>query len=137
MIVHETQVRVRYGDTDQMAYVYYGKYAEYFEVGRTELIRFLGFPYKKMEAEGVMLPVADLHIQYHKAAKYDDLLTIRTSVPEMPNVKLITEYEIFNEAGEKLTSGKVVLVFVDIKTGRVTRIPSNIKTAFEAAWEHR
>lgn len=135
MISNETTVRVRYGDTDQMSYVYYGKYAEYFEIGRTELIRSLGLPYKKMEEEGVMLPVSELNIRYYKAAKYDDLLTIRTSVKQFPTVKLLTEYEIFNENKELLTKGTVLLVFVSIKTGRVTQIPPNMKMLFEAAWE--
>lgn len=134
MIINETTVRVRYGDTDQMGYVYYGKYAEYFEVGRTELIRSLGLPYKKMEEEGVMLPVSELNIRYYKAAKYDDLLTIRTSVSEFPTVKLLTEYEIFNENKELLTKGTVLLVFVSIETGRVTKIPPNMKLLFETAW---
>lgn len=135
MIVHQTQVRVRYADTDRMGYVYYGKYAEYFEVGRTELIRSLGFAYKKMEEEGVMLPVAECNLKYHKAAKYDDLLTVKTSVPEFPNVRLITDYEIYNEAGEKLTAGRVVLVFVDMQTGKPTRMPEHIRQAFEQAWQ--
>lgn len=135
MIINETTVRVRYGDTDQMGYVYYGKYAEYFEVGRTELIRSLGLPYKKMEEEGVMLPVSELNIRYYKAAKYDDLLTIRTRVSEFPTVKLLTEYEIFNEKKELLTKGTVLLVFVSIETGRVTKIPPNMKLLFETAWQ--
>ncbi|MBX7241950.1 MAG: acyl-CoA thioesterase [Bacteroidia bacterium] len=134
MICVETTLRVRYADTDKMAFVYYGKYLEYFEVGRTELIRSLGMSYKDIEESGVMLPVSECNIRYHRPARYDDLLTIRTTVPEMPGVKLITEYEIFNQHQEKLVSGKVVLPFVDTQSLKITRIPDNIRVLFERRW---
>lgn len=134
MYTYDTQVRVRYGDTDKMSYVYYGKYAEYFEVGRTELIRSLGAPYKEMEEKGVMLPVVEFTIKYFRPAVYDDLLTVRTTLHEMPSVKFITHCEIFNEAGTLLVSGKVVLAFVDMQTGRVTRAPEYVMEAIRAKW---
>ena len=82
-------MRVRYGETDQMGYVYYGDYAEYLEVGRVEALRSLGFPYRRLEEEGVMLPVHDLRITYHKPARYDDLLTIRTIIKALPSVRIV------------------------------------------------
>ena len=135
MITFETTVRVRYADTDKMNFVYYGKYLEYFEVGRTELIRSLGMSYKDIEESGVMLPVSECNIKYYRPAKYDDLLTIRTSIPEMPTVKLVTEYVIFNQKNEKIASGSVILPFVDTKTLKITRIPEKIRALFEYQWK--
>ncbi len=134
MIHFETTVRVRYADTDKMNFVYYGKYLEYFEVGRTELIRFLGMSYKDIEESGVMLPVSECQIRYHRPARYDDLLTIMTTIPEMPRIKLITEYEIFNQNQEKLVTGKVILPFVDTQSLKITPIPEKIKKLFESKW---
>jgi acyl-CoA thioester hydrolase len=135
MIQHQTQVRVRYGDTDKMAYVYYGKYAEYCEVGRTELIRSLGISYKEMEDDGVMLPVGEYNIRYHRPAKYDDLLTITTILPEKPTAKFITEYLIHNQLGEHLATAKVILVFVQIATNKVVRAPEYVMGAVEKLWQ--
>ena len=129
MIVHDTQLRVRYGETDQMGIVYYGKYAEYFEVGRTELIRGLGVPYRSIEARGIMMPVAELRIQYKKPARYDDLLTIRTLVKELPRSSLLTEYEIYNEDGGLLVTGFVKLAFLDVARHLPVRVPDFILEA--------
>ncbi len=135
MIQHQTQIRVRYGDTDKMSYVYYGKYAEYCEVGRTEFLRSMGISYKQMEEAGVMLPVAEYNIRYHRAAKYDDLLTITTILPEKPTAKFKTEYLIHNELGEHLATAKVILVFVNIATNKVMRVPKDVLAAVEKCWE--
>ncbi|MEM7371245.1 MAG: thioesterase family protein [Bacteroidota bacterium] len=134
MIVHDTQLRVRYGETDQMGFVYYGKYAEYFEVGRVELIRKLGITYKFVEEQGILMPVADLAIKYHRPARYDDLLTIRTTLPELPRSSFLTEYVIFNEAGEKLVSGKVRLAFFEPSSQRPIRVPDFILAAVTNNW---
>lgn len=123
MFTHETNFRVRYGETDQMGYVYYGDYAEYLEVGRVEALRSLGFPYRRLEEEGVMLPVRELHVRYHKAAKYDELLTLHTRITELPSVRIVFHYELFNEAGELLTVASTTLVFVERGTMRPCRIP--------------
>ncbi len=98
MYVSQTQVRVRYGETDQMGYVYYGFYAMYYEVGRVEAMRQLGLSYKALEEMGVMLPVLENKSRYHLAAVYDDLLRIVTTIREKPGVRIKFEYEIFNEA---------------------------------------
>jgi acyl-CoA thioester hydrolase len=88
MIKNETKIRVRYGETDQMGYVYYGNYAEFFEVGRVEWLRALGVTYKSLEDTGIMLPVLNLNINYLKPAKYDDLLTIVTILRKKTLVKI-------------------------------------------------
>jgi len=123
MFQHETSVRVRYGETDQMGYVYYGDYAEYLEVGRVEALRSLGFPYRRLEEEGVMLPVRELRLMYHQPARYDDQLTIRTRIMTMPSVRIVFDYEVINEAGVLLCEARTTLVFVDRLTMRPRRAP--------------
>jgi len=122
----EIQFRVRYGETDQMGVVYHGNYAQYFEMGRTEWLRKMGFSYKKMEEEGIMLPVISLTINYKKSACYDDLIEVKTKLVKKPGVKIEFDYEIVNENGEILTTGNSVLVFMDINRNRPTRCPDYI-----------
>lgn len=131
MITHDTQLRVRYGETDQMGYAYYGKYAEYFEVGRVELVRKLGIPYKEVEAKGIMMPVSKLEVNYKRPARYDDLLTIRTIVPETPRSSFRFEYEIYNEVQTLLATGLVVLAFVNMQSMRPVRAPEFVIHAVE------
>lgn len=130
MYQDEINIRVRYSETDKMGYVYYGNYAAYFEVARVEMLRELGLSYKKMEDEGIALPVADFHIKYLKPAYYDDLLTIKTSIVKMPLTKIEFEYEMYNEAGVLLNKAETVLVFVDITTGKPCRAPENLVAKF-------
>ena len=127
----EVQLRVRYADTDQMGYVYYGNYAAYYEVARVESFRQLGFAYKNLEDEGVMMPVLELKSNFHQPAMYDDLLTIRVSIPEFPRARIRYEYEIFNEAGKHLNSGETTLAFVNMKTNRPTRLPVVMRDLLE------
>lgn len=129
MFSHETQVRVRYGETDQMGYVYYGDYAEYLEVGRVEALRSLGFPYRRLEEEGVMLPVRELHVTYHQPARYDDLLTLRTTIMASPSVRLVFGYELRNETGTLLCEASTTLVFVDRGSMRPRRAPEGLVAA--------
>lgn len=112
MFQAETKIRVRYAETDQMGYVYYGNYAMYFEVARVEALRSAGFSYKQMEDDGIIMPVLDLHTQFIKPGKYDELLTIKTTIPEMPGIRIKFEYEVFNEAGEPITKGRTTLTFL-------------------------
>jgi len=126
MLEHEIKFRVRYGETDQMKYVYYGNYAQYFELGRVEWLRNLGVSYKSMEEQGIMLPVMNLNIDYIQPAKYDDLLTLKTTLIKIPSVKIEFKFEIFNEKEELLTKGFTALVFIDIKRNRPTRAPEYI-----------
>ena len=117
MYSFETKVRVRYSETDQMGFVYYGVFAQYFEIGRVELLRSLGISYKKLEEEGYFLPVVNFEIQYKKPALYDDELTIKTTIKEMPSARIAFYYETYNIKKVLLNTGKVVLFFVD-KTNR-------------------
>ena len=118
----ETQIRVRYAETDQMGYVYYGNYAQYYEVGRVEAMRQLGLSYKAMEISGIMMPVLSFNIKYIKPAYYDDLLTIKTSILELPKLRIIFNYETFNQEGVLLNVGETTLVFVD-KVKNKTCVP--------------
>ncbi len=129
MITNEIQIRVRYAETDQMGYVYYGNYATYFEVARVEMLRHLGFSYKALEMEGFMLPVLEFSIKYLKPAFYDDLLTIKISIPEMPSARLKFSYETFNEKKELLNRADTTLVFIDKKSNRPVAAPADMQTA--------
>lgn len=110
---HKTNVRVRYGETDQMGYCYYGNYAQYFEIGRVEALRSLGMPYRTLEEKGVMLPVSDFSVKYIKPAFYDDLLRIETTIVSMNGPRLIFKYEVFNEQDDLLSIAETTLIFVD------------------------
>ncbi len=123
MISHTTNFRVRYSETDQMGYVYYGNYTHYFEVGRVEWLRNLGISYKSMEDDGVMLPVINLQINYLKPAKYDDLLTLKTTLTKKPGIRIEFSYELFNENNELLLTATTTLVFIDMKKNKPTKVP--------------
>ncbi|MTI19927.1 acyl-CoA thioesterase [Fulvivirga sp. RKSG066] len=123
MVKFETQIRVRYADTDQMGYVYYGNYAAYYEIARVESLRSLGLTYKELEEQGVMMPVLENFSKYHAPATYDELLTVRTIIKEKPGVRITFDYEIYNESDKLIHEGKTLLVFVDMKSGRPCRQP--------------
>ena len=124
-----TDIRVRYADTDQMGYVYYGNYARFYEIGRVESLRSLGFHYKEMEASGVMMPVYENKSRYLKAARYDDLLSIRVKIPELPKVRIIFQYEILNQQNELLNTGETTLVFQKMDNGRLCAAPDTLLNA--------
>lgn len=119
-------IRVRYGETDQMGYVYYGNYALYYEQGRTEAIRSLGVTYKNLEEIGIMMPVMNMNIQFLRPAFYDDLLTIHTIIDSLNKEDEIVIFKTYitNEAGKKINEGTIQLAFVDATTRRKTTIPS-------------
>jgi acyl-CoA thioester hydrolase len=123
MLTSTIQFRVRYAETDQMRYVYHGNYAQYLEMGRIEWLRNLGVSYKTMEETGIMLPVISLNINYLKSAKYDDLLTLKTTLVNKPSVKIDFSYEIYNEQNELLTTANTTLVFINMETNKPTRPP--------------
>ena len=122
----EIQLRVRYGETDQMGVVYHGNYAQYFEVGRVEWLRKFGVSYKQMEENGIMLPVTSLEVKFKKPARYDDLIKVKTRLVKIPSVSIDFEYEIYNENNDILATGKTTLVFIDIHRNRPTRCPSYV-----------
>ena len=126
MKTHNSSVKVRYGETDQMGVVYHGNYAQYLEVARIEWLSDLGVSYKKMEENGVMLPVYDMRYSFLKPAFFDDLLTVKTTLRKIPRASIVFDYEIYNQNQELLTRAETTFVFVDMKTNRPTRCPQYI-----------
>jgi acyl-CoA thioester hydrolase len=125
---HKTQIRIHYALTDQMGVVYHGHYAQFYEIGRTEALRSLGITYKEVEATGVIMPVTEIHSKFVKPALYDDLVTVVTTVKEMPlHHKIIFHSEIYNEKDELLNVGDVTLYFMDAKTMKRAEMPQQIK----------
>lgn len=128
MYSSETKIRVRYAETDQMGVVYYGNYAQYYEVGRVEAIRQLGFAYADMEKTGVIMPVVEMHSKYLRPALYDNLLTVKTILKELPqHHKIEFHQEVYNEQGNLLNTGKVVLYFLEAKTMQRTTMPAAMR----------
>lgn len=128
---HSTSLRVRYSETDKMGYVYYGVYASYFEVARVEALRSIGVSYKSLEDVGVLLPVSEYSVRYHIPGKYDDELTITTTIEKQPGVRIDFSYKVVNQLGEALSSAHTQLVFVDEKTRRPMRPPAYVMEAFQ------
>lgn len=122
---NQTKLRVRYGETDQMGYCYYGNYAQYFEVGRVEAMRSVGMSYREMEERGIMLPVSDFSVKYHAPARYDDELTITTSIVAVKGARLLFDYTIHNEKGDLVAKAHTTLVFVSVDTMRPTKAPED------------
>ena len=120
---HFTTLRVRYGETDQMGYCYYGNYAQYFEVGRVEALRAIGMSYKSLEEMGIMLPVSEFSVKYKVPARYDDALTILTKVAQIKGPRIVFDYVITNEKGELVSEATTTLVFVNKETMRPTSPP--------------
>lgn len=118
MLESTCKIRVRYSETDQMGYVYYGNYASYYEVARVEMLRDLGTSYKEMEESGIMMPVLELKCKYIKPARYDDELTIKVKIVDKPKMRITFHYEIFNEQNVLINIGETTLVFVDVKRNR-------------------
>lgn len=124
MYSFSTQTRVRYGETDQMGYCYYGNYALYLEIGRVETLRALGVSYKALENKQILLPVLELNIKYFKPCFYDDLITIKTTISKIPNVRIHFEYEIINEKNELLTKATTSLVFISKESMKPIACPN-------------
>jgi acyl-CoA thioester hydrolase len=132
MIKHVTAIRVRYADTDQMKFAYYGKFFEYFEQGRSDLLRSIGLPYPAIEEMGLILPVIEAHATYKRAAHYDDLLQVVTYFRDMPVARVRLDYEVFKEGEtEPLAEGYTIHSFVNAKTGKPTRAPGQFIEAVE------
>lgn len=123
MFIYEHKIRVRYAETDKMGYVYYGNYATFYEVARTEMLRSTGISYKDLEDQGIMLPVIDLNSQFHKPAHYDDLITVKTYIREKPTVRIRFDYEVYHENGDLLNTGATQLVFVEMARNRPCKPP--------------
>lgn len=128
MFSKQIKLRIRYAETDRMGYAYYGNYATYFEVARVEAMRALGISYKKLEDDGVLLPVSEFNVKYKRPAYYDDEITVKVTIKELPKIRFSFHYETKNEKGELLNTAFTELVFVNKVTGRPMLIPENIKT---------
>lgn len=128
MYTTETPVRVHYALTDQMGVVYHGHYAQFYEIGRAEAIRQLGFTYKDLEAMGIIMPVVDIHSRFLRPAKYDDLIIVKTTLRELPAAHKVTFHsEIYNESDELLNTGDVTLFFMEAKTMKRTTMPEELR----------
>ena len=125
---HETMLRVRYGETDQMGYCYYGCYAQYFEVGRVEAIRSLGITYKELEENGIMLPVSEYQVKYLSPAFYDDELIIRTSMSEINGTRIYFDSSLINLDGNIISTACTTLVFINRHTMRPIAAPKDFTT---------
>lgn len=124
ILTYTHSLRSRYSETDQMGYVYYGRYLEYFEVARTEMIRNVGLTYRELEERGIMLPVVHVSLNYKKPLRYDDPILIDVSVFDVPNVKLETFYKVYTDSDRSLHAiGQVNLAFMDKQTRRPCRAP--------------
>ena len=128
MFTTETSIRIHYALTDQMGIVYHGHYAQFYEIGRTEAIRSLGYTYKDIEALGIIMPVVDIHSKFLRPAKYDDLITVKTTLKEMPvHHKIIFHSEIYNQINQLLNVGDVTLFFMEAKTMKRCEMPVQLK----------
>lgn len=121
-----TKLRVRYSETDQMGYCYYGNYASYFEVARVEALREKGISYRELEESGILLPVTHFEIRYFQPARYDDLLEIQTTITQLKGVRISFTYQTRNENGTLLNEASTQLVFVNAETQKPMAIPANI-----------
>lgn len=124
MFKSETIIRVRYAETDQMGFVYYGNYAQYYEVARVEALRSIGISYKSLEDSGIMMPVIKMSINYKKPAYYDDILRIVTKIKFIPTIKMEFLYEIYNSNDVLINSGETILVFVSKATMKPCQCPN-------------
>jgi acyl-CoA thioester hydrolase len=131
MFEFETSIRVRYADTDQMGYMYYGNYAAFFEVARTEMLRSLGLTYRSMEQDGIMMPVLELKSKYIKPAIYDEVIKIKVIINQKPSVRIVFNYEMFNEENQLIHLGETTLVFVNMQKNKPCLPPKNFMEKIE------
>jgi len=123
MICSVTNIRIRYSETDKMGYLHHANYLNYFEIGRAEMLRNIGMTYKKMEEEGILLPVLSVNINYNAPSYYDDVLTVKTYMKQKPGIKVFFEYEVYNENSVLICTGNSTLVFIDAVSRKPRRPP--------------
>jgi len=126
MITGEIKLRVRYSDTDQMGYVYYGRYASFYEIARVELFRSLGFSYKKLEEEGIGMPVIDMETKYILPIKYDEQIKINTSIENLPSSRINFKYEVYNQNNELANTANTTLTFINLINKKPVRMPAEL-----------
>ncbi len=135
MYSHIVNIRTRYSETDRMGFVYYGNYATYFEVARVEALRNIGVLYRKYEDVGIVMPVLNLNIDYKKPGLYDELLEIKVTIPELPELRVRFTYETRNEKGELLNTAETTLVFMNKTSGRPVRVPEEFVNALKPFYQ--
>ena len=128
MIKGNYKIRIRYADTDQMGYVYYGRYANFYEIARVELFRSLGFSYKDLEDNGVGMPVIEMKSKFLLPIKYDEEIKIITYIKEIPNLKITFTYKLFNSEDLIVNEAETILTFIDLKKMKPIRIPNELMT---------
>ena len=126
MITSENKIRVRYDEVDKMGYVYHGNYARYYHISRTELFRMLGLSDKELENQNIIMPVIEMAIKYLKPIFYDDVITIETSIKELPTSRMEFTHKVFNTKHEIINEASSTLVFVDLNTRKPLRVPEII-----------
>lgn len=131
MFTHETKIRVRYAETDQMGYVYYGNYAMFYEVARVEMLRSLGTSYKDIEDRGIMMPVTEMHTKFHRPVHYDEEIRVKVFIKELPQIKICFHYELYNSDNILVNTGETTLVFVDMTKGRPCKAPASFLQTLE------
>ncbi len=136
MYSYETFIRVRYGETDQMGYMYYGNYAQFYEVGRVEMLRSLGLSYKSFEDDGIMMPVLELNCKYLRPARYDDLIRVVTTLKEIPRMRIHFEYALYDADNTLLNTGATVLVFVNMKSLKPCLPPAELIKKLQSYFEN-
>lgn len=137
MFTSQTEIRVRYAHTDRMGYVYYGHYASFFEIARIESLRAIGLSYKELEDAGIMMPVYENYSRYLAPAGFDELLTVKVFIKELPSVKMTFHYEIFNQQNQLIHTGYTVLVFINRATRRPCRAPKELTEALKPFFEQQ
>lgn len=135
MLTHETQIRVRYGEVDQMGFLYHSHYVEYFDVARNDMMNHLGIPNTEIERDGVMLPVTRVEIDYRIPAHFDDLLTVRTTLRQMPSATIKFDYQVLDATGECHTTGSVTLAFMQSDTKKACRPPKKFYDTLKAKFD--
>ena len=137
MIKGNYKIRIRYADTDQMGYVYYGRYANFYEIARVELFRSLGLSYKDLEDKGVGMPVIEMNSKFLLPIKYDEEIKIVTYIKKIPNSKITFTYTLFNSEGLIVNEAKTILTFIDLKRKRPVRIPTELMTIIKKKFNDR
>lgn len=135
MITHDTQIRVLYRDTDKMGVVYHANYIVFYEAARNEMFRAIGLPYTLLEKMNIVMPIVEVESKYKAPAYYDDLLTVRSTIKELPAARAVVEYEVFNEVGTLLNTGKTVLGYVNTERMRPCRAPKEFLDELEKYFE--
>ncbi len=135
MYTHEYKIRVRYADTDQMGYVYYGHYPRYFEIGRAELLRHLGYTYSELESEGIMCPVMSMQIRYLRAPQYDELITLKTTLRELPGATITFHTDVFLSNGKLAAGGFIKLAFVEAAGRKRSAAPEKLIELLKPSFE--